>query len=220
MLNQFAAPASGYNGMRVYFGCYPNPQGPAPAPSGQAGQLCLLFVPTTPDGSATGQDDTNNTYHLYDTTLTKLDNSTACAWKARYHSYIIPVLEGFGQKLRSGYNETRSLWYPMSSISGGSGDIGLIALIDCGLVYQDNPVIGMNVQLGCFAMYEDITKWPYYQLTVIFDFQQQNDSAGMTLSFGSIESIKLAHDGAFPADTGLPCPPFGNCMPQQSLSTI
>jgi hypothetical protein len=206
LLTLFANSSKNYEGMRVYFGCYLNPQGPPPSPPGQEGQLCLLFVPTIGKTASKSTDDTGSYYVLYDGMFTPVPAFAVYALQARYSSYIVPVLEAFGKNLYSEFRETHSLWYSMDSIKGTSDDIGLIEFIKCHQNDQ-NPIVKMNIQLSCFLHSEDQSRWPYFQSTVIFDLIQRDDPK-VLIQFGSAD---LSHSEFYSADTGVPCPPFGSC---------
>jgi hypothetical protein len=210
LLTYFSAIPGMYNGVRVHFGCYPNPQGPAPAPQGQDGQIALLFVPTTGPGNdpANSQDDNTKLYYFYDTTLMLLDAATVKAWKFNYKNLVAKTLTADGINVADkGFYETCSLWYEMDSIISRPGATGLIELIQDGLSYTANPIIGLNAQLCCFIKDELSTKFPFYQLTLTFNFPQLHDAAGFAV--GSVISLT----NLIPTDTGIPCPPAGNCPP-------
>src|ERR1700761_5924380 len=58
-----------YNGVRMYFVCYPDVAENGPAPHDKPKQIGLIFVPTKGHpGYTTGDDDKNFMFHLYDTT--------------------------------------------------------------------------------------------------------------------------------------------------------
>jgi len=223
LLTKFTEHRKKYNGVRVYFICYPNQKTGEqvhhnPTPDDCKGQLGLLFVPTEPASGPTGKDDPEQYYHLYKDKIMHLpapksvpkDEDYVTIWKEHYKESIVPTLRKDGQTcVGPKYDETISLWYSMNSIAGGGGDSGLLAYIKCGECFEPNPIIGLSVEFACFADKSDLTVFPYYQLSLIFDLQQKLDKKGPGLAFGS-NALPL-RDG--PADTGIPCPPESNCPP-------
>jgi hypothetical protein len=203
-----------YNGIRVYFACYPDrPVKGGLVPPKQGGQLTLLFVPTRPvAGWVTGVDDPDQYYYLYEDQLHHLptpgtvdiDKDHVTSWISHYRNDRVNALQADGG---NGFTETCSLWYSMVSIKGGPGENGLIKFIACMKAYKPNPVIGLSVQLAAFT-HDDPPKFPFYQLSLIFDLVQEHDTKGSNLlAFGS-GSLPLRDN---PADTGIPCPPATNC---------
>jgi hypothetical protein len=175
-----------------------------------------LFVPTLAvPGLATGVDDPTQFHHLYNDDLVSLDapGSVPAAqdyvktWIGHYRTARINVLELDGKSINPNFQETNSLWYSMDSIAGGDSDTGLLKFIACGRAYTPNPIVSLSADLACFLPTDD-PKFPNYQLSVVFNLNQKNDTPGhIPLVFGS-GSVLVE---LFPADTGIPCPPATNC---------
>lgn len=213
-----------YNGFRIYFAAY-SIEGNAPGvPPDRHGKLTVLFVPTIGrDNEIGGENDPYNWYHLYgDDIMTRLpapgsapaNADLVTIWTNNYLNYMVADLESDGRtKAGSGFQETLSLWYSRLSISGSASvteEIGLLRFIRCGRQDPENPIVDMKIFFAAFLPKADEPEFPYdYKLTVTFNLRQKNDPVG-TLDFGS----KPLLIGLAPADTGLPCPPKGNCPVQ------
>ncbi len=167
-----------YNGVRVYFVCYPDsPVANSPAPPNQQGQLGLLFVPTlaVPE-LATGVDDPTRFYHFYNDDLVPMDapGSVPTApldyvttWIGHYRKDRINLLEQDGKGTNPDFRETNSLWYSMLSIAGGPKETGLLKFIACGRAYTPNPIIGLSAEFSAFLP-TDGSKFPNYQLSTLY----------------------------------------------------
>jgi hypothetical protein len=215
-----------YNGIRVYFGCFPdNYPGDGPVPEEEKGQLTLLFVPTRAvAGYPTGADDTTKYYLLYKDEHHHLP----APGSVNADKDFVDTLTFFYRKSRlgklnqdqnrpAGFSETLSLWYDMNSIRHVGADPGLIKHIECLKNYKPNPLVGLDVKLGAFIQ-NDLRGFSqyYYQLTLIFDLQQEHDLHGEPTGFGSVGvSNPLFSDS--PSDTGIPCPPATNCPGGSSI---
>jgi hypothetical protein len=221
LLIQFRDSPKAYSGMRIYFATCLDQAGSVSVPAGREGHMTLIIVPTLPLQGKIARDDASSYYHLYDQ-LAPLpaplpvpsDSDPVSKWIGHFCDDRRNVLQNDGTSKTPGFRETCSLWYPMSTIAGtsagpGSGDIGMINAIQCGMNYEDNPIISLSAQYACFCQNEvDMHIFPYYQMTVIFDLHQKNDPIKGKVGFGSIGLLGLA-----PADTGVPCPPAGSCPP-------
>ena len=190
LLTSFAGSYKKYNGVRVYFACYPDdPKAPG-VPQGQEGRLTTLFVPTLPvAGIASGADDPGHFYHLYKDQLTQLParrpgehpDDLVTSWINHYLRNRRPQLIADGiQKTNKDFKETCSLWYSMQTIAGGPGEMGLINYIRCMQAYEPNPLVGLTTEFACFLPKgKDDPSFPYeYQLTHIFMLWQQHGGDG------------------------------------------
>lgn len=225
MLEIFAYRRDIYSGLRVYLASYlnvPGDPGSSHIPANHEGKLTLIFVPTrSPDGIH-HKDDLSNMYTICDNRLVQLPDpstvparaDTASNWIRNFQQNRVSSLEADGKKVTGNntYLETRSLWYSMDSIAGdGHLEVGLIAFARCMNQAQVNPVDGIVVRFACFVPGDNAGqtgKYPYYQLTLIFDLHQQNDPPETGISFGSGQSTLPS---GVPTDTGLPCPPDVGC---------
>jgi hypothetical protein len=221
--------AADYNGIRVYFACYPDDPNEVErdiVPTDKEGQLTLIFVPTRKHNNLiTGTDDPTEFWHLgSDGQLTHLpipgtvpvEQDIVTSWVRHYRKNRMNVLEQDGKASTNNPNfqETRSHWYNLDNIAGnGATDIGLISYVTCARQQAVNPITELYIQWAAFlATEKEPDKFPKYQLSIIFYLRQQLDPPpnkdnmfpiANPIVFGSIMSEA--------ADTGLPCPPLTYC---------
>lgn len=220
MLKAFAVTDSSdnyvYNAMRVYFGAYPKPGGSPTGhiPPGKDGYPTVVFVPTTGDDNNSpvdGEDDWSNFYFVDENGNIKPGNKGTFGkiWKANFQRDWSKILndDGNAELGGKGFKETFALLYAMNSIGGTDNEQGMIEVIECGLNDSNNPITGLNIQFSCFIKTEPDKRFNYpYKLSLIFNLPQAKDKAGVSL--GSL-SYK---NGVIDTDTGIPCPPNGNCL--------
>ena len=221
MLEQFSAKdASGkplYNAVRIYFGAFPDTAGSLHVPAGKAGFPTLLFVPTTGDLNkpAIGDIVTSMYFYIDEKGKATADkDGVAAGWIGNFNDNWVPILNDDGEsETEDDFDETRTLIYPIDSIAGdGVKEIGLLGLITCGRRDTENPITGLDILFSCFTTSEtEKTLQHPYQLSLIFHMPQKNDPTGV--SFGSVK-YKL---GLVDADTGMPCPPNGNCQSKSAF---
>lgn len=222
-----------YNGVRVYFVCYPDDPNPVEktyVTDEMKGQMGLIFVPTFErTGAPTGEDDRQQYWHIgLDGQISRLpipvpapsENDMVTNWINRYRQQRMNVLEADGKTVVGpDFHETRSLWFDMRWVAGdqASADIGLINFIDCNRTPLDqNPIVALYVQWAAFLP-EEGSLYPEYQLTLIFTLLRKNDPKPLYKNLPVISGLNFGSIKSDPADTGIPCPPAGNCVPGASF---
>lgn len=218
LLQLFASSPKNYSGMRVHFATGLDQSGSPSVPSGREGKVTLIAAPTVQSTEPYAPDDPGSYYHLYDK-VDALLPGIVTAWinHYRYARWEKMLTDGKrADRAGASFRESFSLWFPMSTLKGiapdpnvpGSGDIGMIKAIQCGMADPTNPIIGLSADFACFLPKEGSpVKFPHYQLTVSFNLHQQQDPVHpLTFGSGSFNLLLLAD-----ADTGLPCPPNGVC---------
>lgn len=201
-----------YNAVRIYFGAFPTATGSPNVPPGKLGFPTLLFVPTTGNVATPGLGQVvTNLYYYIDANGHVVQDTAGVAggWIKNFKDIWVPALNKDGKDVTKGnFNETLTLIYPIDSIAGdGDDEIGLLGVIQCGLDDTENPITGLDILFSCFTTKETVNAFKYpYQLSLIFHMPQKRDRAGV--SFGSAKY----RTGLVDADTGMPCPPNGNCQ--------
>ena len=198
-----------YSGLRVYFASHLwSEDDPCSRyiPSGQEENLTLIFVPTTSvgqNGNTYHRDDLDNCFVIAHNRLIRLPRpgevapglDTASNWVKHYQKKIPAMsLDGARVTGNGGYRETNSHWYKIEIFKDSADAPGLISYIDKLRNDPVDPLVAIVPEFACYTTTDtaEIQTGPsatlsvplQYQLTLLFQLQQQNDPSPNPVFFG------------------------------------
>jgi hypothetical protein len=224
-----------YDGVRVYFAANdPDDINTGYYAKGDQKQLNLIFASTALSGSKY-EDDPTNYYIISPGGLVNLPDPTDPStdpeddifthWTQYYLNNSQPALieDGAAVTGNSSFEETNSLWYTTTLLQRDpKGKMGLLDFVECLMAnYSDPTKPGYFDQViveyaGFLQNESEPEKFPWYQLTLIFNFHQTDGTHGagkdnyFSLAFADLDKQEknywlLSGTGT---DTGTPCPPL------------
>lgn len=191
------------DGLRIYFAVRLSPIG-----NQHYNKMILIFTPTINEpGSDVHSDSLSSYWIIENKSLIAINRDTARNWVKQYEDTRLKKFE-LGGKIVSGntFNETKSLWYKIENLDDSNKISGLRNFIQC--LIESHKAKDITIHFAAFAR----KKEPYYQLTLVFDLNDEEYFTHKLTFTHRPFFVKLANKkkpAAFYtyADTGNPCPP-------------
>lgn len=192
-----------YDGVSIYFGVRLSASA-----SDDLDKMVLIFVPTTKVTKKIHSDTLSPCYSIENQELVRLPRNTAISWVRAFEQQRLPDFEKPRRLIDSNFRETSSLWYDITYLDDNLENYSLRKFLHC--LIEQEKADSVIVSFGGFARRKDAT---YYQLTLLFDFNEKENFRTHSFSFAKdplvTNLLKTCTEkfAGTTTDTGSPCPP-------------